>query len=111
MDQWIPGITRVEVDRNQHRVCTFANGAVQHETILDYSSETRSYRYLIEVSPLPVKNNRGRFAVVTDGPGSVIDWESEFEALDPADEAHISQMWREAAKGVLEALKRLVESA
>jgi hypothetical protein len=71
VNRWIPGITEVKVN-GMERVCTFANGAVQHERTSNYSEKSRSYEYEIAGSPLPVKNNRGKFVVqVADG-GSVI---------------------------------------
>ena len=79
--RWIPGCTRAEVDGAGRRVCTFADGHVQHERILDRSDGTRSYRYEIE-SGVPMRNARGRFAVVPRAKGSAVVWESEFEA-DP----------------------------
>ncbi|MEW5840083.1 SRPBCC family protein [Nitrososphaera sp.] len=113
--RWIPGIVDVRVQGNE-RVCTFANGAVQHETISDYSGSARSYRYEITGSPLPVKNNRGRFSVEARGsdPGgpassSTIVWEHEFELLDAAQEKQIVQMWEGAAEQIAGLLRKLVE--
>jgi carbon monoxide dehydrogenase subunit G len=111
VDQWIPGITEVKVEGQSVRVCTLANGAVQHETISDYSPETRSYRYHIEGSPLPVTNNRGRFAVEADSGETVIVCDSAFDVLDPAHEAQVSALWGGAIQGALESLKKLIERA
>ncbi|MBI4671726.1 MAG: SRPBCC family protein [Chloroflexi bacterium] len=111
VDQWIPGITSVRVQGKRERICTFANGAVQHEEISDYSDDTRAYSYHIEGSPLPVKNNRGRFQVQVEGTGARIVWDSEFDALDPAQEAQLVEIWAGAAQGVLQSLVQLVERA
>lgn len=108
VDRWIPGITSVKVQGTK-RVCTFANGIVQHETISDYSDKSRSYNYEIEGSPLPVRNNRGRFAVQADKGGSVIVWDHEFELLDPTSEAQVTQMWEGATAQIAESLRRLIE--
>lgn len=110
VDRWIPGITSVRVEGYSKRICTFASGAVQHEEISDYTSEKRSYRYTIEGSPLPVKNNRGSFAVEPDGKYSVIVWDVEFEVLDPAQEEQVTEMWEEATKQVFKSLRKLIES-
>jgi hypothetical protein len=91
------------------RVCTFPNGVVQHEHISDYSTEQHAYKYAIEGSPLPVRNNRGTFAAAADGPHARIVWDAEFEAIDPAQEGQISQMWAGAMSQVLEQVKRLIE--
>lgn len=109
VDRWIPGITSVRVEGHIKRICTFASGAVQHEEIGDYSNIMHSYRYAIEGSPLPVKNNRGSFAVKPDGKESVIVWDAEFDVLDPAREVQIIQMWKEATKEIFSALRKLIE--
>jgi hypothetical protein len=53
------------------RLCTFADGQTQREEILDYSAATRSYRYTID-GGLPVRDNRGRFAVESTETGARI---------------------------------------
>lgn len=108
VDRWIPGITAVKVHGTE-RVCTFANGIVQHEEISNYSDKSRSYSYEIEGSPLPVKNNRGRFAVQPSEGGSVIVWDHEFELLDPAGEAQVTQAWQGASGQIAESLRKLIE--
>src|SRR6266508_6654136 len=80
VDRWIPGITKVQLD-GMTRVCTFADGHIQHEAILDYSPAARSYCYTID-GGLPVSDNRGRFVVEPAGNGARIVWESSFVALD-----------------------------
>ncbi len=109
VDRWLPGIARVEVDA-MTRVCTFADGRVQREQISDYSAEKRSYRYAIE-GGLPVRDNRGRFAVEARPGGSRVLWESSFEPLDRAAEAELTEMWRGALPVVLGNLKQLVETS
>jgi carbon monoxide dehydrogenase subunit G len=110
VDRWIPGIVHVVVEGTIHRVCTFANGVVQHEDIRDYSNETRSYGYTIVGSPLPVKNNRGSFAVVAAGNGSQIIWDAAFDVLDSAQEGQVTQLWQGAVGGALESLRHWIES-
>jgi carbon monoxide dehydrogenase subunit G len=107
VDRWIPGITNVELD-GMTRVCTFADGHTQHETILDYTPATRSYRYTID-GGLPVADNQGRFAVEPAPRGATIVWESSFRALDPAAEAEISRLWAGMLPVVLGNLKTLIE--
>ncbi|HEY6002661.1 MAG TPA: SRPBCC family protein [Anaeromyxobacter sp.] len=106
--RWIPGCTRAEVDGAGRRVCTFADGHVQHERILGRSDASRSYRYEIE-SGVPMRNARGRFAVLPRGEGSAVVWESEFDA-DPGSEAQLREMWERATGMVLDALRRAVEA-
>ena len=106
---WIPGIARVEVDGDR-RICTFADGSVQHERISDYDSRSRSYGYAIEVGPLPLKTNRGRFHLHPERQGTSVHWDAELEALDPAQEPALVQMLDGAYKQVLSGLKRLVET-
>jgi carbon monoxide dehydrogenase subunit G len=107
VDRWIPGITKVEMD-GMTRVCTFTDGHTQNEAILDYSPDTRSYRYTID-GGLPVADNRGRFAVEPTGNGARIVWESSFVALDPAVEAEVSRLWAGMLPVVLGNLKTLIE--
>jgi len=107
VDRWIPGVTKVEMDGMTRR-CTFADGHTQHEEILDYSPATRSYRYSID-GGLPVRDNRGRFAVEPTGTGARIMWESSFEALDPASEDQLGRMWHAMLPIVLGNLKTLAE--
>ncbi len=109
VDRWLPGVAGVQVD-GMTRVCTFADGRVQHERISDYSAEKRSYRYAIE-GGLPVRDNRGRFAVEERPGGSRVVWESSFEPLDPAAGAQLTEMWRAALPAVLGNLKQLVEAS
>jgi carbon monoxide dehydrogenase subunit G len=107
VDRWIPGITKVEMD-GMTRVCTFADGHTQNEAILDYSPDTRSYRYTID-GGLPVADNRGRFAVEPAGNRARIVWESSFVALDLAAEAEVSRLWAGMLPVVLGNLKTLIE--
>jgi hypothetical protein len=106
----LAGATEVKVDE-MTRVCTFPDGAVQHERISDYSPDQRSYSYAIEDGPLPVKNNHGRFAVQPAGEESAIVWEAEFEPIDPSQEQAMSEMWEGAMDQVLAAVKERIETA
>lgn len=108
VNRWIPGITGVKVEGNKKRICTFADGHIQHEEIIGYSNEKRSYSYTIE-GLQGMRNNRGTFAVKQDGEGSVIVWESEFDVLDPALEAEMTQMWKGATVQIAESLRKLIE--
>jgi carbon monoxide dehydrogenase subunit G len=107
VDRWIPGITKVEMD-GVTRVCTFADGHTQNEAILDYSPDTRSYRYTID-GGLPVADNRGRFAIEPAGNGARIVWESSFTVLDRAAEAEVSQLWAGMLPVVLGNLRTVIE--
>jgi carbon monoxide dehydrogenase subunit G len=107
VDRWIPGVTMVEVAGLTRR-CTFADGHTQREEILDYSPATRSYRYTID-GGLPVRDNRGRFAVEPAGTGTRIVWESSFEALDPTAEDELGRMWAGMLPIVLANLRTVIE--
>lgn len=109
--RWGTGCVRADLDGTRRRVCTFADGRVQHERILDYSDTTRSYRYEIE-SGAPMENARGRFAVLPNGSGSRLLWDSEFDAHpDPTKEAQLREMWGQATAMVLAALRRAIEES
>jgi carbon monoxide dehydrogenase subunit G len=107
VEHWSPGVTDVQVD-GMARVCAFEDGHVQHEQISDYSPETRSYSYSIE-GGLPVKDNRGRFAIEPAAGGSRIVWDSSFEPLDPDTERELTEMWGGALPSILASLKTLIE--
>lgn len=106
----LAGATEVKVEE-MTRVCTFPNGAVQHERISDYSPDQRSYSYAIEDGPLPVKNNQGRFAVQPAGDDSAIVWDAEFAPIDPSQEQAMSEMWEGAMDQVLAAVKERIATA
>jgi len=109
VDQWIPGVVAV-TRTGTGRLCSFEDGHTQDEEIMDYSPQTRSYRYRIEGAPLPVTDNTGTFAVEdVDGRARVI-WQSSFTALDPAMESQLAQMWEPYLPLVLTNLKKLIEN-
>ncbi len=104
----LTGAANVRVE-GMKRICTFSNGIVQHEEISDYSEKKRSYRYRIEGSPLPVRNNKGKFAIEASGKNSILVWDAEFEPLDPAQEPQVAKMWEGAMSQFLESLRQLIE--
>jgi hypothetical protein len=106
----LTGATEVRVEE-MTRVCTFPDGAVQHEGISNYAPDQHSYDYAIEDGPLPVKNNQGRFAVQPAGDASAIVWQAEFEPIDPSQEQAMSEMWEGAMDQVLAAVKERIEAA
>jgi carbon monoxide dehydrogenase subunit G len=108
VSRWIPGVTAV-TRTGTGRVCTFDDGHVQDEQILDYSPQTRSYRYTIEGAPLPVRDNTGTFRVEDAGGHARVVWESSFVALDPSASAQLAEMWEPYLPVVLANLKKLVE--
>ncbi len=108
VSRWVPGVTAV-TRTDAGRVCTFDDGHVQDEQILDYSPQTRSYRYVIEGAPLPVRDNTGTFRVEDAGGHARVVWESSFVALDPSASTRLAQMWEPYLPVVLANLKKLVE--
>jgi carbon monoxide dehydrogenase subunit G len=105
---WVPGVvavTRTETGRS----CTFADGSVKEEQILEYSAEEHSYRYAIDGVPVPGCDSTGRFAVESaDGHARVV-WESSLVPADPATVDQVGQMWEPYLPVILGNLKRLVE--
>ncbi|TMM32924.1 MAG: SRPBCC family protein [Actinobacteria bacterium] len=108
VDRWIPGVTSV-TRTGTGRTCTFDDGHVQQEQILDYSPTTHSYRYVIDGAPLPVRDNTGTFAVEDTDNGSRVVWESSFVPLDPAGADELARMWEPYLPVVLASLKKVVE--
>jgi carbon monoxide dehydrogenase subunit G len=110
VSRWIPGVTGVTLT-DTGRVCAFEDGHTQTELILDYSPQTRSYRYIIEGAPLPVSKNTGSFAVEYVEHGARVVWQSRFVPLDPAMESNLTEMWAYYLPIVLANLKTLVENS
>jgi mxaD protein len=108
VDRWIPGVTKV-VRTSTGRTCTFDDGHVQDEQILDYSPQAHSYRYIIDGAPLPVRDNTGSFTVEPAGDHAQVVWESSFAAIDPAMSAQLAQMWDPYLPMVLVNLKKAIE--
>ena len=104
------GASKVQVD-GMTRVCTFANGAVLHEQITNYSAQERSYNYNIEGSPLPVRNNRGAFAIASEAGQTSIVWDAEFELIGASQTDTVSAMWHGAMDQVLQSIKPVIEAA
>jgi len=109
VQHWVPGVVAVELSE-YGRVCTFADGRVQHEEISDRSPEQRSFTYAID-GGLPVRDNRGSFAGEIHGDRSLVVWESSFEPLDPGSDDELIQMWRGVPPLELGNLKQLVEKS
>lgn len=109
VDRWIPGVIAVE-RTDDGRLCTFEDGHVQRERIVDHSPETRSYGYEIDGAPLPVRDNVGTFAVTERDGGARVEWSSSFVALDAEQEAELAQMWEPYLPWVLSNLKSVVEA-
>lgn len=107
--RWVEGIASCRVDGNR-RYCTMTGIGDLNEDISDYSPERRSYRYRIPALPLPVQNYRGLFRVDENGAGSVVVWEVEFEAKDPAQGREVAKMIDGVQKRSLETLRGVIES-
>ncbi len=105
---WVPGVTDVQVAADR-RICTFANGHVQHERISEYAPESRSYRFMVENAPFPARGFRCRIGVEPDGTGAAVALEVEGEALDPSEESDLTRMLDGAYAEALESLRRRIE--
>ncbi|MCI0394736.1 MAG: SRPBCC family protein [Chloroflexi bacterium] len=105
-DTWIPGVTSPRVAGNR-RVCN--DGQIEEE-ISDYSGETRSYRYRHLKTLAPIKNSSGIFAVDEQNGQSVVVWEWDFEALDPAQQEPLAHMMEQVQKQTLDSLKNRIEA-
>jgi hypothetical protein len=108
VDRWVPGVTTVTRTASG-RVCTFADGHTLDEQILDYSAQDRSYRYVIDGAPLPVRENVGRFAVEAAHGHARVVWESRLEPVDPAAAGELARAWEPFPPIVLTNLKNAVE--
>lgn len=92
---WVPGLETCVVDGNR-RVCTFADGRVQNETIESIDDDTRSYAYSVDVTDTPMARNEGKFRVdeMDDG-SSMVRWTVALEFAAPETREQILPMLRE----------------
>jgi uncharacterized protein YndB with AHSA1/START domain len=107
--EWLPGTVAARMEAIT-RICTTADGNEIREEIADYSPERRTYTYRHLEIPLPVRNSRGTFTVQGNGSdGAVVVLDAHFDALDPALERGLEQMFGGALEQALESLGRRVE--
>lgn len=107
--EWLPGTVAARMD-GQIRTCTTAEGFDIREEISDYSPERRSYRFEHLAVPVPVRDSTGSFAVEPAGGGSSqVVLETQFAALEPAQESQVGQMMDGFLQQALESLKRRIE--
>jgi uncharacterized protein YndB with AHSA1/START domain len=106
--EWLPGTVAARMDGTT-RICTTADGFEIREEISGYSPGHRRYAYRHLAVPLPVRDSSGSFAVEPSGERATVVLEARFEALDPAQEAQVEQIFGGALEHALESLKRRVE--
>jgi mxaD protein len=106
---WIPGLTSARVE-GMNRVCLTLDGQEIREEISNYSAKKRSYHYKHLQQPLPIKNSEGTFVVEAEGAGSVVVWDAELEAANPAQEAEMMALINGYYRQTLESLKQCVEA-
>jgi hypothetical protein len=104
VDRWIPGVVGAIVEGNR-RLCETVDGGQIVEQITSYSADDRSYGYAHVQQPLPIRNSRGTLSVRTDGDGSMIVWDAEFDAPSP----EIAELVEGAYRQTLESLGRLLQ--
>jgi carbon monoxide dehydrogenase subunit G len=109
VDRWVPGVTAVTRTATG-RSCTFADGRVLDEEILDYSPEAHSYRYVIQGAPVPDCKSTGTFSVTAAGSHARVVWDSSLAPADPAMSEHVTQLWEPYLPIILGNLKNLVEA-
>jgi Polyketide cyclase / dehydrase and lipid transport len=104
VDRWIPGVVGAIVEGNR-RLCETVDGGQIVEQITSYSADDRSYGYAHVQQPLPIRNSRGTLSVRTDGDGSMIVWDAEFDTPSP----EIAELVEGAYRQTLESLGRLLQ--
>jgi mxaD protein len=86
---WHPAVTKVEIiaghnnRKGAKRLVTLKDGATITEELLTHRPATKTLRYRILASPLPVKDYVSTYHVAAEGKGSRVTWSSRFQA-DPA---------------------------
>jgi carbon monoxide dehydrogenase subunit G len=82
---WHPAIDGSEVDGSD-RLCVLGDGGQVKERITEHSDGDRYYAYEILESPLPIRDCSSRLAVTASDQGSLLQWDSAFEADGASDE-------------------------
>ena len=86
---WHPAVSKVEIiaghnnRKGAKRLVTLKDGATITEELLVHRPATKTLRYRILASPLPVKDYVSTFHVAAEGKGCRVTWSSRFQA-DPA---------------------------
>jgi hypothetical protein len=93
------------------RSCTTEDGAAIEERILKHSDDERFYEYEIIASPMPVRSYRSRLTVLSDGTGSRVVWDAEFEPEAAEQEAELSETFAGIYREGLEALRARLAAA
>ena len=107
---WYPVIkstdlTGTNVDAGSTRLLTLEDGAQITEVLVDHNDANRSYSYVIQKAPLPVKGYFSRIRVVPAGNNKAkVIWSSTFDANGVEDGAAYD-MVRGIYTGGFEALK------
>jgi uncharacterized protein YndB with AHSA1/START domain len=106
---WLPGTVAATVD-GATRVCVLADGSQVHEQISGYSANDLTYRWRHLQVPLPVRDSHGMFTVTAGADGfSTVTLHTQFQPLDQAATAEVTEMIDGAFQQSLEALRRFVE--
>jgi hypothetical protein len=85
---WHPAIASTEIPKGTGnakgtvRVLTTKDGAKIKEELLAYSDKSKSYKYRIVESPLPVTNYVSTIKVLKSKTGSEVVWSSSFKAKE-----------------------------
>lgn len=105
LNHWHPAVSASHQE-GDHRTLTLQDGATITEILEDRSNSTRSYRYRIETSPLPVSDYESSIRVEDAGQGkSRVIWASHFNTAGVSD-AEAEKVIRNVYRGGLDNLAR-----
>ena len=77
--RWHPAVEKLELQENgTRRRLQIVGGGVIVERLEAHDDATRSYRYTIVESPLPVKDYHSTLQVIPVGKGCSVHWSSRF---------------------------------
>ena len=85
ISNWHPAIASSTVTGTE-RLCTLADGAEIQERIESVDEEGKTYTYSITKSPLPLASYQSTIKVDSDGDGSTVTWNAQFEPAGAAAE-------------------------
>ena len=120
LHHWHPGFTNTELTQGTNgrvgalRVATMAHGPRVSDELLQYSEQSKSYRYRMVASSLPYDDYLGAISVRGKGKKSIVTWKVRFNRKSSAisvTDADVTLMIDHLVKVGLTNLKRIANNA
>ena len=120
LHHWHPGFTNTELTQGTNgrvgavRVATMAHGPRIADELLQYSEQSKSYRYRMVASSLPYENYVGTISVHGKGTKSIVTWKVSFKrkvSVTSVTDADVILMNDHLVNVGLANLKRIADNA